>query len=95
MISRRQFHTSGAAGLTYGAAGLALAQGSTLRAEAAGSTAPATASRTMRATQLTAFRRPLEIVEIPGRGPACRRRGGARRGKRRIRHRYTPTSPNL
>jgi hypothetical protein len=31
MISRRQFHTSDAAGLTYGAAGLALAQGSTLR----------------------------------------------------------------
>jgi hypothetical protein len=69
MISRRQFNTYGAAGLTYGAAGLALAQGSTLRAEAAGSTATATASRTMRATQLTAFRRPLEIVEIPVAAP--------------------------
>jgi Alcohol dehydrogenase GroES-like domain len=64
MISRRQFNT-------YGAAGPALAQGSTLRAEAEGSTAtaPATASRTMRATQLTAFRRPLEIIEIPVAAP--------------------------
>jgi D-arabinose 1-dehydrogenase-like Zn-dependent alcohol dehydrogenase len=65
MISRRQFNKHGAATL----AGLALAQGSTFRAEAAGSIAPATASRTMRATQLTAFRRPLEVVEIPVAAP--------------------------
>ena len=67
MISRRQFGKYGAA--TVG--GAVLAQVSTLRAEAAGSTAPApaTASRTMRATQLTAFRRPLEVVEIPVAAP--------------------------
>ena len=67
MISRRQFGKYGAA--TVG--GAVLAQVRTLQAEAAGSTAPApaTASQTMRATQLTAFRRPLEVVEIPVAAP--------------------------
>lgn len=67
MISRRQFGKYGAA--TVG--GAVLAQVRTLQAEAAGSTAPtpATASRTMRATQLTAFRRPLEVIEIPVAAP--------------------------
>lgn len=65
MISRRQFGKYGAA--TVG--GAVLAQVSTLRAEAVESTAPATASRTMRATQLTVFRRPLEVVELPVAAP--------------------------
>jgi D-arabinose 1-dehydrogenase-like Zn-dependent alcohol dehydrogenase len=65
MISRRQFGKYGAA--TVG--GAVLAQVSTLRAEAVGSTAPATVSRTMRATQLTMFRRPLEVVELPVAAP--------------------------
>jgi D-arabinose 1-dehydrogenase-like Zn-dependent alcohol dehydrogenase len=62
MISRRQFNTHGVATL----ADLTLAQGSTFRAETAGptATAPATASRTMRATQMTAFRSPLKVVEM-------------------------------
>lgn len=69
MITRRHFNKHGAATV----AGLALAQASGLRAEAAGSTgtAPATGSRTMRALPLTAFRGPLQVAEMPVAAPSA------------------------
>jgi D-arabinose 1-dehydrogenase-like Zn-dependent alcohol dehydrogenase len=52
-------------------AGAALARGLTVRAEAEAQTGatPGIASRTMRAAQMTAFRHPLQVAEIPVAAP--------------------------
>ena len=67
MISRRQFNQQGIAMV----AGLAAAQGTAFVSGAADQnvTTPATAPRTMRALQLTEFRRPLHVTEIPAAAP--------------------------
>jgi D-arabinose 1-dehydrogenase-like Zn-dependent alcohol dehydrogenase len=66
MISRREWMKQGAATV----AGAALAHGITVRAEAEAETGatPDIASRTMRAAQMTAFRR-LQVAEIPVAAP--------------------------
>lgn len=67
MISRREFNTH----IITAATGVALAQSASFRAEAAeaGGARHASGSRMMRAAQMTAFRGPLQVAQVPVMAP--------------------------